>query len=45
MIDLEVEHKRVMVDVQRVIDLREREVRIANEKTEDMNIELRQIEQ
>jgi hypothetical protein len=44
-IDLEVEHKRVMVDVQRVIDLREREVRIANEKTEDMNIELRQIEQ
>jgi len=34
-----------MTDVERVINIREKEVEQANEKMEDFNIELRQIEQ
>lgn len=39
------ESKRVQSDIQRVVDTRDREVMGANERMEDLNIELRQIEQ
>lgn len=43
-IDLEVEAKRFTADKNRIIELREREISQSNERMEDLNIELRQIE-
>lgn len=43
-IDLEVDTKRVVSDVLRVVEMREKEIQLGDEKMEDMNIELRQIE-
>jgi len=44
-IDMDVELKRVKNDVQRVISLREKEISAAQEKQDDMSMEIRQIEQ
>ena len=43
-IDLEVEAKRIQAEMQRVADLRVKEVRKAEEKMEDLAMEVEQIE-
>ncbi len=43
-IDLEVEAKRIQAEMQRVADLRVKEVRRAEEKMEDLAMEVEQIE-
>ena len=43
-IDVEVDTKRIRCDIERVIELQQKESQVCNDKLQDMQLELKQIE-